>query len=770
VYTLGVILYDLLADRPPYRLDGLPLPDAVRVIREREPPRLGTLDPRLWGDVETITARALEKDRARRYPSAAELAADIRRHLAHEPIRARPPSVLYHLGKFTRRHKALVATTAAFLALLLGSGAVTAWQEVRLARAERDRAVEQARRTQDVQDALARVAVLRERARAAAGDPGEWAEARAMARRAEALVEDGPVAPGLAERVAGLLHELDEEHADRRLIARLANVRLLVVEVNAADNRFAGGKALPEYRAAFAESGLRPASTDPAAAAALLLRRPAEVRGPVVAGLESWLTLAHHEKAAEAGWLERVLAVVDPDDWRQRLRAATAARDLPAVEALAREADVAAQPPGALEGLAQVLQANGKVEGAVGLMRRAREVHPGNFWINHTLGLALAATKPPQPDEAIRFLTVAVALQPGCAGAWYNLAVTLLQYDRLDEAIAACRKAVGLKPAYAMAHFCLGVAFERKGPLEEAIAAYRKAVALGAGSAPNHTRLGMLLGVSGDTPGAAAEFRAALAVDPDYFPANFSLGKTLLDLGDNPGAAACYRRVIRIDPKHAATHCNLGHALLRLGDLRGALTSYRTGHDLGTRQKDWRYPSAEWVKRCERLLELEDRLPPALRGEGPSAGRLDLAELCRYKGLHAAAARFYSEAFDAGANPADDPGAGHRFWAACSAARAGCGEGGDAATVRDEARAGLRGQALAWLRADLAELARRAAGGAPQDRAGVRAALHNWQGSPALACVRDAGRVVTLPPAERAAWQQLWAEVSATLPKALGTN
>src|SRR6516225_5053004 len=94
IYALGVILYELLAHRLPYSLDGLALPEAARVIREREPSRLGALDTRLRGDVETIVAKALAKDRARRYASAGNLAADLRRHLSHEPIGARPPSAL----------------------------------------------------------------------------------------------------------------------------------------------------------------------------------------------------------------------------------------------------------------------------------------------------------------------------------------------------------------------------------------------------------------------------------------------------------------------------------------------------------------------------------------------------------------------------------------------------------------------------------------------------------------------------------------------------
>jgi WD40 repeat protein/predicted Ser/Thr protein kinase len=121
VYALGVILFELTAHRPPYQLEGLALVEACRLILDQEPPRLGSIDPELRGDVETIAAKALEKDPARRYQSAAELAADLRRWLAHEPILARPPSALYHLRKFARRHKALVGgVVATGLALVLG--------------------------------------------------------------------------------------------------------------------------------------------------------------------------------------------------------------------------------------------------------------------------------------------------------------------------------------------------------------------------------------------------------------------------------------------------------------------------------------------------------------------------------------------------------------------------------------------------------------------------------------------------------------------------
>src|SRR5262249_17984674 len=121
-YALGVTLFELLADQPPYHLEHLPLPEAARVIREQEPPRLGSINTTCRGDVETIVAKALAKDPGRRYASAGELAADLRRHLKSEPTRARPPSALYQLRKFARRHTALVAAGLGIgLALALGT-------------------------------------------------------------------------------------------------------------------------------------------------------------------------------------------------------------------------------------------------------------------------------------------------------------------------------------------------------------------------------------------------------------------------------------------------------------------------------------------------------------------------------------------------------------------------------------------------------------------------------------------------------------------------
>ena len=121
VYSLGVVTFELLSGRLPIELERLSLAEAALAIREEDAMRLSSIDSRFRGDVEVIVGRALAKDPARRYRHARDLAADIRRHLNHEPIHARPSSHFYRAGKFVRRHRGLVAGLGlTFLALVVG--------------------------------------------------------------------------------------------------------------------------------------------------------------------------------------------------------------------------------------------------------------------------------------------------------------------------------------------------------------------------------------------------------------------------------------------------------------------------------------------------------------------------------------------------------------------------------------------------------------------------------------------------------------------------
>jgi serine/threonine protein kinase/tetratricopeptide (TPR) repeat protein len=162
VYSLGVILYELLVGAPPFdpHTRETAFDELLRQIRDTDPPlpsaRLGQLggsseeiirnrqaDPGsymrdLRGDLDWIVMRSLEKEPDRRYSSASELAADIRRYLQSEPVVARPPGAGYRVGKFVRRHRVGVALTSVLALSLIGGIVGTSVSMVRARRAEAD--------------------------------------------------------------------------------------------------------------------------------------------------------------------------------------------------------------------------------------------------------------------------------------------------------------------------------------------------------------------------------------------------------------------------------------------------------------------------------------------------------------------------------------------------------------------------------------------------------------------------------------------------------
>ncbi|MCY3003789.1 MAG: tetratricopeptide repeat protein [Planctomycetota bacterium] len=145
VYSLGVVAYELLAGRLPLELGDVPPLEALRRIQQVDPPRAGTLEPRLRGDLETVLGKALEKERERRYASASDFALDLRRFLRHEPVRARAASRAYLVSRWVRRHRIASASIAALFVVLVASTAIS----TRLALQRRD-ALDEAEKARDI--------------------------------------------------------------------------------------------------------------------------------------------------------------------------------------------------------------------------------------------------------------------------------------------------------------------------------------------------------------------------------------------------------------------------------------------------------------------------------------------------------------------------------------------------------------------------------------------------------------------------------------------
>jgi serine/threonine protein kinase/WD40 repeat protein/tetratricopeptide (TPR) repeat protein len=259
---------------------------------------------------------------------------------------------------------------------------------------------------------------------------------------------------------------------------------------------------------------------------------------------------------------------------------------------------------------------------------------------------------------------------------------------------------------------------------------------------------------------AIAYYHKAIEVAPKYSIAHYELGRALHATGRLDEAAAAYRKAIELRPGYAEAYCNLGAALEPLGRFEQALEARRRGHELGRGRPGWRYPSGQWVKRSERLLALDRRLPGVLAGQdaGP-AEQANLAELClQYKGRYADAALLYGKAFAASPGLAEALSLPHRYNAACAAALAGCGQGAGAGGLSAAEKARLRGQARDWLAASLVGIGKHLADH-PASARDIEGGLRSWLAEPRLSGVRDAKGLAGLPDEERRRWAELWGEV-----------
>jgi Flp pilus assembly protein TadD/serine/threonine protein kinase len=559
IYSLGVLLYELLTGTTPFdkdRLRTVGYDEMRRIIREEEPARpsarISTLgqaaatvsanrrsDPKklsrvMRGELDWIVMKALEKDRNRRYETAIGLARDVQRYLNDEPVQACPPSAWYRFRKFARRKKAALATAAvlALAALLAGGGGL--WLLGQRVARDRD------------------VSVYLHEAEGCERE-GDWQQALRAVERAEGrLAGSGPAA----------LRQRAEQIRERvQFVADLEESR---VQNSAAghDALFDHARADRAYAEAFKKHGWDVQALPAEELAEEIAASP--IRVYLVAALDDWAAMKGPKDVAGRETLRAIARLADDDDSRRQLRDPAVGKDRAALERLARQRGVLDQPPGNLELLAEALVRRGARPAAVDLLRRAQQRHPGDFWINHYLASLLMAVKPARVEEAVGFFRVAVALRPQSAGAYHNLGLALYDQRRLPEAEAAYRRAIELKPDYPEAYVNLANALYHQKRLAEAEAAHRKALELKPDfpeAYKAYDNLGNALSDQGKLPEAEAAHRKAIELKPDSAMAYNNLGTVLRAQGRLPEAEAAFRKAIELKPDFAMAYSNLGGIL-----------------------------------------------------------------------------------------------------------------------------------------------------------------------------------------------------------------
>jgi tetratricopeptide (TPR) repeat protein/predicted Ser/Thr protein kinase len=810
VYSLGATLYELLALRPAF--GGRDRQELMRQIAFEDPKPPRRVDRRVPRELETVALKAMEKRPEDRYATAQELADDLRRWLDDRPIRARRPSWAQAAARWARRHRVMVGAVAAvLLAVAAVLGANTYWWAQRRAGAE----------------AAAREA-LGEAERL--GGQQRWPEALSAARRAAGVLAGVGADPAL-------LRQAEKLERDMEMVRRLEEARLDAAalknsgfDLQAGCAAYAGAFAWygldvdgtdPQETAARVRSSpirdqlvaaledwawqrkdlkaggwerlvavARAADPDPwrdrlrdalegkrsLSAEDLADPAPGQELTPVAAPLLFELTLETAAAERAAVLLGRIRQRHPDDFWANEALGLCLARlPAPRLEEAVRFFSIAValrpQSPGAHNNLGLALKDKGLLDEAAAEYREALRLTPGFAFAHNNLGVALRAKG--LLDEAAAEYREAIRLKPDFAVAHSNLGNALHDEGRLDEAVAAHREAIRLQPGYAAAHYNLGKVLYDKGRLDEAAAEYREAIRLKPDFAFAHNDLGNALYDKGRLDEAVAEYREAIRVEPGSACDHYNLGNALYGKGRLDEAAAELREAIRRQPDFALARCNLGAVLLDKGVYRQAAEELRRAQELWSRQGVRSSRVAQLLRKAERLVQLDERLPNVLAGKDwpkDAAERITFAEICqRARQRHAAAIRFYAEAFAAEPKLAEQLDDGQRYNAACSAALAGCGRGEDAAGLGEPEQARLRRQALDWLRADLAGWRGRLDKGKEKARLTAARVLAHWQEDADLAGVRGDAALAALPEAEREPWRALWDDVGRTLAEARGT-
>jgi tetratricopeptide (TPR) repeat protein/tRNA A-37 threonylcarbamoyl transferase component Bud32 len=590
VYALGVLLYELLTGTTPLdrrRLKSAALTEMLRLIREEEPPRPSTrltesketlaavaahrrtepgrLAKELRGELDWIVMRCLEKDRTRRYETANALARDVERHLADEPVEACPPSAAYRLRKFARRNKTALAIAGLILFCITLVGGIGGW-----AVRDRDARQREAAHEQQVREAALDEQVKRELDEAdALIVQGKWPEALTAVQRMEKLL----AAAGRGKIPA----RLQEIHNDLAMVQRLEDI----YAQPKAEEFFNGREQDAAYGRAFADYGIDVASLPALEAAGRIRAR--RIRQELIRGLDFWsLARKYANNKGPPSW-KQLLAVAkaaDEDRWRNGLRDALAAEDQNAPQALAASADVRRLPPQTLVLLGRTLREFAP-EKALPILREAHWHHPGDLWINDSLGvLCMASLRPPQYDEALRFYTAALSLRPGNPCMMAQVGHALLGKGALEEALATFDKVIELKPDKRDAWWGRGTTYLKLGQPEKALAQFSRVIEQDPKDSRARGYRGWAHNYLHEYDKALADCSRAIELDPNLAWVWRERGIAYVSrMQWDKGLADC-SKAIELDPKDAAAWNNRGRAYAGLTRRDKAMTDYTKAIEL----------------------------------------------------------------------------------------------------------------------------------------------------------------------------------------------
>jgi tetratricopeptide (TPR) repeat protein len=555
VYSLGATLYELLTLEPAFPGDDPHL--VMRDIAEKEPVAPRRLNPALPVDLETIVLKAMSKDATGRYATAQEMAEDLGRYLADQPIHARRPSLAAHASKWARRHRGFV--TAAFVLLLLGVVALVA-DKFRVEAEQKRTGAALVKANDNL--LLARSAVEKFLVEIGVTNMADQAVPRpARQRLLETALRfyerefDDPESYGTRVTILHALHRYDDAIAllDRLLVRLPENSWAFMQRGHMLWHQDKNDDALASLDRAIA--------IEPGRAEAI------SYKGCVLKDLGRLAeALAEHDRAI----------VLDPKPAPFHNYRANVLADLgrakEALEEYEKASKIDPNLPNPHSGRGEVLTTLGRLDDALAAYDRAIAVDPSFAWAYTGRGMTLQALG--RLEEALVAHDRAIAIDPGVAKAQTNRGIVLLELGRIEPAIAAHTEAIRLDPRLAQAHVNLSVALLTAGRSDDAMKEADVAIGLAPEKATARFNLGLILAGRNESDGAIREYAEAIRLDANLTVAYVNLGTALAKKGDADGAIENFKKAIEKNHDQAEAWGGLGNSLRDRGDLDGAFKAY----------------------------------------------------------------------------------------------------------------------------------------------------------------------------------------------------
>ncbi|MFT7617872.1 MAG: tetratricopeptide (TPR) repeat protein, partial [Planctomycetota bacterium] len=567
IYSLGVTLYECLTGKRPFEAPTRESLYQAIMSKEAQPAR--KLNRKVPSDLEVVLQCTMDKDRDKRYQTAADLAEDLRRIRKNEPIAAKKISAVGRAWRWSKRRPAMATL---LLALAIGIPTISGlgvwyWNhrdEVRAQeQAERDREVEEAletgfyflhdkdkRKSRDFTEAFAAfkkaLSLNSISAEAAIGLTMVHLEQREPAKALEVIerTEQAGLEPSLLARtkaeVLELLDRKQEALAVRESASEINGALLWFLE---GERILAGAYRLPESHPE------REAQFTDAAA---------YLKSAVMASPNA--RRIYHLKLAEA-----------------QARIESPGRNRTA-------ASIAALWPESARAWHHVGMAHSENKKAIAAYEKAIRISPTQ-WASHG-NLSILLLKEERVEEAQAAATRAIEVAPNEGLPYGLLAVVLQEQGKFKEAIVKYNKAIQLDPKLLVAIFNRSGAQQVLGRFDDAITGYQEVLTIDPYSSNSHVNIGQIqFNQYGQYEAAERSFQKAIRLDPNSFMGNLNLSKALWKQGKFKAAIVAIDRAIVIDSKSSQAHFERGTALRKSGQINDAIRAFDRAIELDKNNK-----------------------------------------------------------------------------------------------------------------------------------------------------------------------------------------